>query len=68
MGIYQFPRNFLWSSQGVQLSPGTLLVTVPGEPVGESAYEIKDIFYPDGKIAYKIYLISDRYQSRHTFL
>jgi len=57
VGKYRFPRHFEWEKDGVKLPLQTLLVLTPFESVGNSAREIKQIYYPNGNVAFRIYEI-----------
>ncbi|HCM37591.1 MAG: Glycosyl transferase family 39 [Candidatus Gottesmanbacteria bacterium GW2011_GWB1_43_11] len=56
-GKYQFPRYFKWEVDKDNLASNSLLVLTESEVAGEGARDIKDIIYPDGRIAFKIYKI-----------
>lgn len=54
---YRFPRHFEWEKDGVRLPVGSLLVLTPEEMVGDSAREKRQILYPNGNPAFRIYEI-----------
>lgn len=56
-GKYLFPRNFTWEGDGESLPNGTLLAVTAKETVGSEAREVKQILYPNGEVAIKIYEI-----------
>ncbi|KKS85860.1 MAG: hypothetical protein UV59_C0004G0008 [Candidatus Gottesmanbacteria bacterium GW2011_GWA1_43_11] len=57
VGKYRFPRHFAWEKDGVKLPAHSLLVLTPEEMAGSSAREKKQIYYPNGAIAFRIYEI-----------
>jgi 4-amino-4-deoxy-L-arabinose transferase-like glycosyltransferase len=51
---YQFVKDYSWDRVGEKLQ-NELLVLTPEESVGSRAKKIKELLYPDGKVAFVIY-------------